>query len=459
MNSRVYQKKEQYNLGNGTLNLNVYNGEVAYYFPLTKIGGGNYQINTALVYNSNYEDNQFNKKLGFGNGWKLNFESFLFVGDEGYNKYIYVDENWNIHNFIKYSRDYEYYDESGTGLKLITGTPYNKIYDESNNVYTFDRTTGKLISVTSGINDEIEKEIIYDEKTRVISVYDKRKPNHTIDFTYNGNNNLSKISSSVKDVYYTLEYDDNRLVKIYQETNKVYREIHEFWYDNKLMIGIINNDTDKALELGYNQNKLSSIKETVVSVSLETKNSTNYIGESINLGDSNYMTSQVLQEKSKSRIIGKDILSETSFMYYDGYTDITDENNKTYRYYFDIDGKNISIFEKAEESNKYFTLVKPSGYEINVESYSNRCINNRWNKMIMKDNNEYNLSLSNNSLKLFINYLSNSNTDNNQYFKLSFWLNFSNGLDSDANVKLTYKVNNKPFEEQILISKTLSDVW
>lgn len=253
MNSRVYQKKEQYNLGNGTLNLNVYNGEVAYYFPLTKIGGGNYQINTALVYNSNYEDNQFNKKLGFGNGWKLNFESFLFVSDEGYNKYIYVDENWNIHNFIKYSRDYEYYDESGTGLKLITGTPYNKIYDESNNVYTFDRTTGKLISVTSGINDEIEKEIIYDEKTRVISVYDKRKPNHTIDFTYNGNNNLSKISSSVKDVYYTLEYDDNRLVKIYQETNKVYREIQEFWYDNNLMIGIINNDTDKALELSYNQ--------------------------------------------------------------------------------------------------------------------------------------------------------------------------------------------------------------
>ena len=175
--SRVFQTNKEYSLDLGSLNINTFNGRALYSYPVASIGSGNYAIDVLLVYNSFYDSMDFlNKKIGLGNGWKLNYEQYLFKYDNSFylddfsiNDYVYIDEAWCIHRFIKYSETTvndikicEYYDDSGTGLKLTirNDTDY-EISDEANNKYIFD-LEGRLIRIISGINSNMRKEISYD---------------------------------------------------------------------------------------------------------------------------------------------------------------------------------------------------------------------------------------------------------------------------------------------------------
>ena len=77
--SKFYHPNQEFRLGDGILKTNVYNGRIIYNYPLTSIGAGNFKIDANLVYNSFYNINDFyDRKLGFGNGWKYSFEEFLF---------------------------------------------------------------------------------------------------------------------------------------------------------------------------------------------------------------------------------------------------------------------------------------------------------------------------------------------------------------------------------------------
>lgn len=455
MNSKIYQKRKELQIGDGKLNINIYNGDVTYNYPLMTIGGGNYQIITSIIYNNNYSNEKFNRKLGFDNGWKLNFEEYLFVSDEGYDKYIYIDGAWNIHYFIKYTSDYTYYDESGTGLKLTTNTSYNQIYDENNNIYTFDKITGKLISITSGVNKEIIKEISYDEEGRLVSISDSRKKDNKVNFIYNDSNCLVKVSSRVKDVYYTLEYDNKKLVKIYQETNQTYLEVHEFYYESDAMKTIINSKTNEALLLSYNQNKLTNVKKKVVSTIIDTLNSSSYVGEEQILGNDNYLTNNLLKEKERKNIIGEDIINEIAFTYNEAYTDITNNKNITYRYFFDIEGRMLSILEKGKENDKYFTLSKPTGWSVEINEQSNYYINNKPSKMLNKIDKEYVLTIDNNNLTSFNTSLDNTS----QYYNISFWISFNNEQDSSSVAQLSYKLGEDEIKRSVVISKTLTGTW
>ena len=77
--SKIFQPNHEYNLEDGILNVNTFNGRVLYSYPIASIGKGNFQIDASLIYNSLYgENNNGGKKLGFGNGWKFSFEEFVF---------------------------------------------------------------------------------------------------------------------------------------------------------------------------------------------------------------------------------------------------------------------------------------------------------------------------------------------------------------------------------------------
>ena len=195
--SKFYQPNQEFRLGDGILKTNVYNGRIIYNYPLITIGAGNFKIDVNLVYNSFYNINDFyDRKLGFGNGWKYSFEEFLFkykseYNLEGYNllDYVYIDNEWCLHRFVKYKQceGYDnagtiYYDTSGTGLKLIIRPNSNyQIIDEYGNVSVFNRNSGKLISFISGINSQIMKNFEYDnEGEHILSVYDSRKSDRKI---------------------------------------------------------------------------------------------------------------------------------------------------------------------------------------------------------------------------------------------------------------------------------------
>lgn len=54
MESKVYQYKTEYDLNDGTMYVNTYNGGMVYTYPLVSIGENTFKINVGLVYNSNF---------------------------------------------------------------------------------------------------------------------------------------------------------------------------------------------------------------------------------------------------------------------------------------------------------------------------------------------------------------------------------------------------------------------
>lgn len=205
--NKVNHSLHQYECGQGIARVNIYNGNLLFDYPIMTVGASSYQIDVRLHYNSDYQKTDFNsKKIGFGNGWKLNIQQYLFkyetsYGLEGFNdeNYVYIDQNWNIHKFVRYNPvlltnvyPYYYYDENGSGLRLQVNEDGScKIIDFYHNSYLFD-VNGNLTAIISGVNSNIVKKITYDTNQNVISIYDNRKANRTINFEYNEKQELTK---------------------------------------------------------------------------------------------------------------------------------------------------------------------------------------------------------------------------------------------------------------------------
>ena len=107
---KFFHPVNEYTCGEGKLELNIYNGSYVYIYPLLSIGLNTYNLNVSLVYNSRYSISDFNGfKIGFGNGFKLDIEEYLFPYQNSFNisgfnnlDYVYIDSKWCIHRFIKY---------------------------------------------------------------------------------------------------------------------------------------------------------------------------------------------------------------------------------------------------------------------------------------------------------------------------------------------------------------------
>ena len=165
--SKINQTELDFNCGIGIAKLNIYTGRLLYECPSLLIGANSFQIGSSLIYNNNYSNLDFNgKKLGIGNGWKINLQQHLFpyknsYALEGFSEidedYVYIDSAWGVHKFKKYksSNGYDYrsvyYDESGTGLRLSLGKDtYPEIYDGNNNIII----SGSSNTITTGSGQE-----------------------------------------------------------------------------------------------------------------------------------------------------------------------------------------------------------------------------------------------------------------------------------------------------------------
>ncbi|MGM9899285.1 MAG: RHS repeat-associated core domain-containing protein [Bacilli bacterium] len=390
--------------------------------------------------------------------------------------YVYLDDSFCIHRFVKY-RTYseddvivnEYYDESGTGLKLKVKENTNPlIYDESGNMLIFNQTKGELISLISSTNESIKKNIQYDELDRVSSIYDIRNIYKKVVFKYNENNLLKTVYTPQSDTYYVFNYEGTKLLNITKVKGEIEKKIHEFIYDNNKITHIINSETLQAIALEYdNENRVTKVKEGSLKVEyqkakLPTKL---YCNDDIYVGENEYLSEQAYTLTTSSMLMKEEYLKEiTIFKYFDSYTDIMTRKSITLRYYFDMEGTNISVLEK-ESGNKYFTITRPTGWEINCGGTTNFYINNKRVKQINKVDNKYTFPISieslSNFLIMFIKDNDNFEYDETTNFTLSFWLKFNETNTSFLKASLKYKDKSNDTIEvrSVVLRKTLSNVW
>ena len=459
-NSKINQTELDYSCGIGNAKLNLYNGRLLYEFPCLAMGASSFQIGSTLIYNNNYLNSDYNgRKIGIGNGWKINLQQYLFPYETIYNldgfsetngDYVYIDSNWGLHRFVKYvssgpASDFKdvYYDANGTGLKLVINEDNQlKIYD-GNNVIEFNEY-GNISKIISGINSNIVKNFLYDENRNLISVYDIRKPQRKMVFEYDTNNYLNKIKVTDSNVSVSTLYENNLLVTVSKYSSNNNKDILYLKYDsNNSLIRIINAESLKALEFNYNLfNKIVIIKNGVMKEIISTESNS----QEIYLGDDNYIGDDYYITKNGKKIIGRYysmpsnyIKNITRFDYNGSYTDVINDKNIVTRYYFNVNGFNISILENDGLNNK--TMFKTSGWRLSDNGTSQYSINSEKANIL----NNYLYKAINDKLEKFaLEFKNYSNGEDSKYkysenFVVSFWLKVDKDITENAKANLYVK--------------------
>lgn len=460
--SKINQTELDFDCGIGIAKLNIYTGRLLYECPSLLIGANSFQIGSSLIYNNNYSSLDFNgRKIGFGNGWKINLQQHLFkykdiYGLEGFSEsdedYVYIDSAWGIHKFKKYKllNEYQhvvtYYDANGTGLRLVLGENiFPEIYDGNNNVIRFNEK-GNISEVISAVNSKIIKVFEYDINDNLISIFDSRKPLRKIIFSYNTQNELIEIKTTSGNLSLSLIYDNNKLVTI---TKLSLRKKKDFIYlkynENNDLVRIINAESLKSLEFLYDEsflNKVVTIKSGVMKEMFTTKNVEPdvYLGENDYSGNNYYFSNSGKKiEKKYLEMPNSYIKNITYFDYRDFYTDITNNKNMTTRYYFNIDGFTISILENDGDNEK--TLFKTCGWKLSSNGASQYKINGERANYIYGD--KY-LAVDD-KLEVFAQEFKNySNGEDSKYkytenFVVSFWVKINKDICGNAKARLYVK--------------------
>lgn len=497
--NKINHSFDQYECGKGIARVNIYNGNLLFDYPLIHTGINNYQIDVTMHYNSNYKNTDFSgKKIGFGNGWKLNIQQYLFKYKINYrlddfysDDYIYIDSNWNIHKFVRYNPvnitnvyPHYYYDESGSGLRLeVNEDGSAKIFDYCHNAYLFN-TNGNLTDIISGVNSNIIKKLTYDENNNVTSIYDNRKTKRKISFYYNENQELIKARVSTSKISYNLEYDNNRLINIYKlseveenDSAKTYskKEMNFVYDDDNLMLYSINSLDLTGLKYNYStEDKVSEVNIGVIKSTIITDDAMSciYVGENIYVNDEIYPVEAGIKFKEYEVSMPEEqIKDKVSYYYATNYTKITNNQGISINNYFNLDGRKISELE-VKNDNEYYSLFKNNGWLLPSNALSTTKINKE-SCIELTSNNLFEYTI--NELKAYIESLKldedeesdniNDSDDKIEHIKVSFWLNTvkNNTINMKVDLKCYFEevdsheeVN---FQKKALIEKTLDDVW
>ena len=491
--SKINQTQLDFSSGLGLANLNLKTGRLLFECPGLTIGGGNYQISTSLIYNSKYKKEDFgNIKIGFGNGWKLNIQQYIFPYCKSYGlddfseengDYVYIDSNWNIHRFVKYKDNYAYgdsrnvyYDASGSGLRLVVEEEkYAEIYDGNNSVIKFD-TNGNITNIISSINAEISKTIEYDESNNLIFICDYRKPGRKINFLYNKDGNINKIFSSNYKVSLNFYYNNsNQLDKITKTSGTNTKDMMYFVYqNNNLLSQTIDAESLKALCYKYDieveQPKIIEIKEGAMKkqvIALES-HSELIVGDDSYVSEEYYLVNNGKKANNyKLEMIDSYVKNKTIINYQINYTDVINEKGITTRYYFNTRDFNSSILE-VDRNNSYNckTLFKTGGWQLSSPSTTSYMINGQSAKKIVYDSEDgfkYSTIKLAGFLDIFEPHEKNGEMKKTEYtenFVISFWLKTMQDITNDvyASVKIT-KDGKEDDYGKTMIDKARADSW
>lgn len=482
--SKINQLTQEYGCGLGKAKFNLYNGKLGFEYPLVSLGANSFQIDTTLIYSSQYKNTDFNgKKIGFGNGWKLNMQQYLFSYNVNYQipgfsneDYLYIDANWNIHQFIKYKSSiegetltHEYYDADGANLKLyIKENELAKIIDQYDNEYIFD-SDGQMIETISGINKNIIKKITY-LNNRITSIYDERKQTRKIKISYALDGSLEKIYTTINNIGFIFKNNENKLVNITKYCNTDSKLVLEIKYNELDKIEYIVNSTDlTALSLEYlllnNEYGVRTIKDGVMkkNLILEDLKSENY------LGDDKYLSENLFVNKKNKKCIGyilsmpnEYVKEEINISYYGNYTQITNDKGISNNYYFDKNGTAISCLEY--KNNNIYTLTSTNGLEISEPGQSELKFNGKFVN-ILDSSNSFTYKVSDSKMESFKNLFRDLNNDGirdeaySEHFIISFWANVIGNGEITTNAVLKYTINGKIETKKVLLENVVSGSW
>ena len=474
-NSKVFQSKKEYSCGDGKLHLNLFNGSYTYSYPLLSIGRNSYSISANLVFYSTYSPSDFGgRKIGFGNGWKLDIEQHLFPYGVTYNlngfivgDYVYIDANWHIHRFVFYKTTYEgyittnyYYDESGTGLIVKKCGDSLIMEDEYFNQYIF--ANGRLVEIRSSINNDIRKIIEYNNNNQIISYYDNRKQNRFISFTYN-NNNLISISNTLTNQSYSVIYDANRITELIVSNTQINKTVHQFLYNSETIEYIINSIDLETLKIDYNNyGELITISSGVLKQSIETEadDANMYCGDLVHAGENNYISNCGLRFKDVSYSMPIEyIKSVDQYTYNEAYTEVIDKAEINIRHSFDVDGRLLCSLEKKNQ-NDYYSLERPNDKVLSQVGQSLITFNgNEVNELNSVNNYSYLINRTDDNYP-FINFL-NSLIDSSDLHTLSFYIMFSNNNDNNRviNIDFSFENTSYDFTKETIISNVNAYSW
>ena len=487
--NKINHQTQKYQCGLGTTLANLTNGNLRFDYPLLSIGMNNYQIETSIKYNSHYKTTDFNgKKIGFNNGWKLNIHQYIFPYLSSYDieefevgNYIYIDENWNIHRFVKYKDEIidglsnaVYYDCSNALLKLFINDNTSYIKDDFNNKFVFNKD-GLLISLISGVNENVKKLITYDNGN-LNSIYDPRKSSRSIYFTYN-NDLLTKVQTTINNIGFEFGYNENKLETIKKYSGNISKEVMNFKYNlNNIMEYSINPIDLNALRYVYTMFK-GEAAITKIMFGLVDKEIVPDLSPEFFVGDDIYL-SDVLEDNKKNYITNNyfrvsdyvfsmpiaNVKEEVNLTYNDSYTQVTNDSGINLRYYFNVDGTTISCLEYKE--GDLYSLSRIKGHILSADGSLSTKFNGEKINILSPDiNNKIIFDSVNNKLSSFLNSLKNEygeikeSEQYSEHFNISFWIKFRGNSQSNLIAKIIYSINGIEKEAITMIENTKVGSW
>lgn len=496
--NKVNHSYQSYNCAEGIANVNIYNGNLLFEYPLVSTGMNSFEISTSLVYNSDYKSTDFNGRLiGMGNGWKLNIEQHLFRYESSFNlegftedDYVYIDSNWNIHKFVKYYPNDDttypmyYYDESGTGLRLIIENSESYIITDSNDNALQFNSSGLIVKITSSINNEIEKQITYNNFGNILSVFDIRKPYRKIKFIYD--------EKFLIDCYayeeagkkgkkgYKFEYGNNKLKKIIKYTNdegdskELNKKIMSFEYNvNSTIEKIINSTNLTGILFSYDNNeRVSVVNEGAFTINydLEGNEQSNYLKEGNYFADKktnedcyeicDYLINNSSKTTNYDYVMNDDnVINHNQYSYQEYKTLLINKEGIKLNYFFNLEEELISCLEG--DNNVLYTLNNSFGCNIDLVVENNEYLINDKKTYILDNSNNYAVNISSNYFEKF----NEEKTEELEYYNLSFWLLFDGTILNKNYLRYNYTIKNKEneedlnFNDSLKVEKTSKLIW
>ena len=356
--SKINQTELSYSCGAGEAKVNLFTGRLLFAHPDISMGIKSHQIELTHIYNSQLElPSHLNSFTG--NGWKLNVQQYLFLDRE---TYVYIDGLGYRHEFASLNDSDKYYDTTGLGLTLSVGTDTNEIKDESGNTMIFE--DDRLIKSISCIDTLIAKHFDYDSAGRLISVYDRRKPDTKFVFSYDEISGLLKTiicnkgSTLVEKINYFYNYE-NHLIRMERAVDGITKIDSLFSY-NVYLEQVTYFEDKSTIIFDYDSEKIILVKTGIATISVDQNmKSLLCVGDELFCGEELYIGEKYIDEKYYNNygaaILGVDQSSKYKIEYKPSYNPIytivtnvvseLKEKNIMMVYYFNQKGFTTSIFE------------------------------------------------------------------------------------------------------------------
>ena len=261
-----YMTYQTSTIGNNTVNTNNYNGNLVLTHNDISTTGN---LLPAAIYHT-YNTNDKNVNIGYGNGFRLNYNQVIQLVNIGSTPYAkYIDEDGTAHYFNKES-DVKYTDEDGLNLTLTLSGSVFTMTDKAGNRSEFTNYNGiyRLTKIIDTNNNQIS---INYTGNYVTSITDGAGKNLTLAYV---NNLLTSITNNVgEQISYSYTGTNLSTITYLDSTNTQYT------YTGNLLTSITGTDNSKLTYDYYtgSASRVKSIKQYGTDNSLGNTLDINYL--------------------------------------------------------------------------------------------------------------------------------------------------------------------------------------